>query len=60
MRKIQITLILIATLWNVLPTDSPFRPLFDLLQGGESTSGDVTIHQDPPDTDPGGIIIPPP
>ena len=56
MRKIHLTLILIAALWNTLPADTPFRSLIDLVlegPGGIVTNGD-------PEVDPIMINTPPP
>ena len=55
--NIALILILITTLWNVLPTGSPLRPLFDMV--GEDPDGEVVTTSDP-DTDPIMIITPPP
>lgn len=59
MRTFHLTLILIATLSNLLPGGSPFRPLFDLVGGEDSTSGDVIVTSDP-ERDPILINLPPP
>ena len=58
MRNFHLILILIAALYTALPTGSPFRPLFDLVGGGED-SGDITIQSDP-ETEPTIINLPPP
>lgn len=56
MKNLHLILILVAALYNLVPTGSPFRPLFDRASGG-----DATTHQDPPDGDPGTIVqMPPP
>jgi len=57
MRKIHLTLILIAALWNVLPAGSPFRSLFDRVL--EDPSGTITTQGDP-EVDPVMINTPPP
>jgi hypothetical protein len=57
MRKIHLTLILIATLWNVLPAGSPFRSLFELAV--QEPTGGITTNADP-DVDPIVISLPPP
>ena len=59
MRKINLILILTATLWNTLPAGSPFRALFDLITE-DPTSGDVWSQEDPPDGDTKIINLPPP
>jgi hypothetical protein len=56
MRKIHLTLILIATLSNVLPSDSPFRALLALVV--DDPNG-VVANADP-DVDPIMINTPPP
>ena len=58
MRKIHLTLILIAALWNVLPAGSPLRSLFDRV-GEDPSLGDVLPTGDP-ETDPIMINMPPP
>lgn len=58
MKKIHLTLILIAALWSVLPAGSPFRSLFDLV-GEDLSSGGVITTSDP-ETDPIMIVGPPP
>lgn len=58
MKKIHLILILVTALWNSLPTDSPIRPLFDLI-GVDDPSGEVVVTADP-DTDPIMINTPPP
>ncbi|HWM90384.1 MAG TPA: hypothetical protein VN493_06420 [Thermoanaerobaculia bacterium] len=58
MKKLHFTLILLSVLWNLIPTDSPFRPLFDRFQG-DSGSGGATTQADP-ETDPIMINMPPP
>ncbi|MFL6203457.1 MAG: hypothetical protein ACJ76J_30185 [Thermoanaerobaculia bacterium] len=58
MKKIHLTLILIAALWNILPAGSLFRPLFDLV-GEDLGSGGVIATSDP-DIDPIMINTPPP
>ncbi len=57
MRKIHFILILVAALWNVLPADSPLRPIFEL--AGDDETGGITTQADP-DTDPIVIFMPPP
>jgi hypothetical protein len=57
MRKIHLTLILIAALWNVLPAESPFRSLFDLVL---EDPGSGVIQAGDPETDPIMINTPPP
>lgn len=57
MRKIHLILILVTALWNVLPVDSPFRPIFDLAI--EDPSGELVTTGDP-ETDPFMINTPPP
>ena len=57
MKAITLTLILIAALANVLPTDSPLRPLFDLVV--EDPNSGVVATSDP-ETDPIMIVGPPP
>ena len=56
MRKIHLVLIVIAALWNVLPSGSPFRSLFDL---SLQDPNDVVTTEDP-DVDPIVIRLPPP
>ena len=58
MKKIELTLILVAALWTALPADSPFRLLFDLV-GHDVPFGDVHPTGDP-ETDPIMINMPPP
>ena len=58
MKKIHLILILVASLWNVLPAGNPVRALFDLVEE-DPASGDVVATTDP-DTDPIMIITPPP
>lgn len=57
MKSITLTLILIAALYNVLPTGSPIRPLFDL-DVEDPNSGDVPTSD--PESDPVMIVGPPP
>ena len=57
MKAISLILILIAALWNVQPTDSPFRPLFDL--AGEDPNAGAVATSDP-ESDPVMIVGPPP
>lgn len=56
MRKIHLTLIVIAALWNVLPAGSPIRSLFEL---SLQDPNDVVATEDP-DVDPIVIRLPPP
>ena len=57
MKNLHLILILIAALWNLIPSGTnPFRPLFDL---EEDPYGDVTTQGDP-ETDPMMINMPPP
>lgn len=58
MRKIHLTLILIAALWSALPADSPLRHLFDRVEE-DLSSGDLLPAGDP-ETDPVMINTPPP
>lgn len=58
MKNIHLTLILIAALWSILPTGSPFRSLFDLV-GEDPGSGGVITTSDP-EADPIMIVGPPP
>jgi hypothetical protein len=57
MKNIHLILILIAALWNVLPSGSPFRSLFDL-DGEDLSSGGVIATSDP-ESDPIVIMEPP-
>lgn len=57
MKAITLTLVLIATLWNALPTGSPLGSLFDLAVE-DPNSGVVTTSD--PETDPIMIVGPPP
>lgn len=56
MRKIQLVLVLVA-IWNVIPGNTPFRALYELVV--DQPSGEVITTGDP-DTDPIMISIPPP
>ena len=58
MKNIHLTLILIAALWSILHTGSPFRSLFDRVGGGLDSGGVVTTSD--PETDPIMIVGPPP
>ena len=57
MRKIHLTLILIAAIWNVLPAENPFRSLIDLVL--EDPNSGVIATGDP-EVDPIMISTPPP
>lgn len=57
MRKIHLTLILIAALWNVLPAENPFRSLLDQVL---DDPGSGIIAAGDPEVDPVMINTPPP
>jgi len=57
MKNIHLILILIAALWNVLPSGSPFRPLFDLVEEDPANGGVIATSD--PESDPIVIMEPP-
>ena len=57
MRKIHLTLILIAALWNVLPAGSPFHSLVAMVL--EDPGSGIIVTGDP-EVDPIMINTPPP
>ena len=57
MQRFALAVLLLSTLWSVLPAGTPIRALFD--QGGEDPTGGITTQADP-ETDPIMISIPPP
>jgi hypothetical protein len=57
MRNIHIILILIAALWSILPSGSPFHSAFD--QTGKDVPGGIVATADP-ENDPSVIFMPPP